>query len=311
MAAKDTITKVFMRDKAIFADVFNFLIYGGKQTIKPESLRELDSAVAVAPHDKDGRPLPEQKARDILKLMTVMEDDEAVYVALGIENQSQIHYAMPVRIMRYDSDYYSSQVEETAARHKANNDKAETDGEFLSGFYRGDKLIPVITVVFYFGFDEWTAPRALYEMFPPINEALRRLVPDYPINLIAPLELSDEEIERFVTDIRLVIQCLKYANDRKRFNEVVSENPAFKRISRRAADVINVMAKANLTFPENEEEVNMCLAIEEMRKEEREEGREEGILKILHTLVEKGLLSVKDAAENAGLSVEEFLRSKP
>ena len=195
----------------------------------------------------------------------------------------------------------------TAARHKANNDKAETDGEFLSGFYRDDKLIPVITVVFYFGSDDWNAPRSLYDMFPQTNKALRRLVPDYPINLIAPLELTDEEIETFVTDIGPVIQCLKYANDRKRFKEIVSDNPAFKHISRRAADVINVMTKANLTFPENEEEVNMCLAIEGIR----EEGREEGILEILHTLVEKGLLSVEDAAENSGLSLEEFIRSKP
>ena len=168
-------------------------------------------------------------------------------------------------------------------------------------------MIPVITVVFYFGTDKWTGARSLYEMFPPINEALRRLVPDYPINLIAPFELTDEEIERFVTDVKLVIQCLKYADDRKRFKEIVSDNPAFEHISRPAADVINVMTKANLTFPENEEEVNMCLAIEGIR----EEGREEGILEILHTLVEKGLLSVEDAAENSGLSLEEFMRSKP
>ena len=71
------------------------------------------------------------------------------------------------------------------------------------------------------------------------------------------------------------------------------------------------MTKANLTFPENEEEVNMCLAIEGIREEGRAEGRGEGILEILHTLVEKGLLSVEDAAENSGLSLEEFMRSKP
>jgi len=106
MSTKDTVTKYFMRDKATFADVFNFLIYDGKSIINPEALRELDSAVVVVPYGKDGKPIPKQMARDLLKLMTIMEDGEAIYVALGIENQSQIHYAMPVRIMFYDAAYY-------------------------------------------------------------------------------------------------------------------------------------------------------------------------------------------------------------
>ena len=59
----------------------------------------------------------------------------------------------------------------------------------------------------------------------------------------------------------------------------------------------------------------MCLAIEEIKKESEvrgeAKGEAKGIFKILHTLVEKGLLSIEDAAENAGVSVEEFQRSKP
>ena len=32
--------------------------------------------------------------------------------------------------------------------------------EFLSGFYREDRLIPIITVVVYFGADSWDAPKS-------------------------------------------------------------------------------------------------------------------------------------------------------
>ena len=31
-----------MKDNAIFADAFNFLIYDGKQTIQPEQLKDVD-----------------------------------------------------------------------------------------------------------------------------------------------------------------------------------------------------------------------------------------------------------------------------
>lgn len=36
-------------------------------------------------------------------------------------------------------------------------------GEYLTGFYSNGRLIPVITVVVYFGTDSWTAPRSLQE----------------------------------------------------------------------------------------------------------------------------------------------------
>ena len=50
----------------------------------------------------------------------------------------------------------------------------------------------------------------------------------------------------------------------------------------------------------------MCKAIDEMRKESRNEGRQEGFLEALAGLVQKGLLPLADAAKEAGLSPDEF-----
>ena len=44
MGSKDVVSKDYMRDESIFADVFNFKIYGGRQVVKPQSLTELDTA---------------------------------------------------------------------------------------------------------------------------------------------------------------------------------------------------------------------------------------------------------------------------
>ena len=59
-----------------------------------------------------------QKYRDLLKTATIMEDGEATYVLLGIENQTEVHYAMPVRNMLYDAMQYNQQVTEIAEKHK-------------------------------------------------------------------------------------------------------------------------------------------------------------------------------------------------
>lgn len=107
-----------------------------------------------------------QKYRDILKSAVVMQEDEAAYILLGIENQTDIHYAMPVRNMIYDALQYGKQVADTAANHRKNNKSFRkcTSGEYLSGFYKEDVLKPVVTLVIHFGADEWDAPLSLYEM---------------------------------------------------------------------------------------------------------------------------------------------------
>ena len=41
MSKKDTVTKAFMRENAVFADAFNYRIFNGKKVIQPERLREV------------------------------------------------------------------------------------------------------------------------------------------------------------------------------------------------------------------------------------------------------------------------------
>ena len=42
MAAKDIITKEYMKDAAVFADAFNFLLFDGKPVIDPSTLNAVD-----------------------------------------------------------------------------------------------------------------------------------------------------------------------------------------------------------------------------------------------------------------------------
>ena len=43
MGRKDTLTKEYMSQNDIFADVFNYLLYDGKPVIQPEHLVDKDS----------------------------------------------------------------------------------------------------------------------------------------------------------------------------------------------------------------------------------------------------------------------------
>lgn len=113
MGLADTVTKAYMKDNSVFADAFNYLIYGGEAVVDPKQLQELDTTEIALPfgsQDEDGKQPEEavQKYRDVLKSAIIKQDDEAAYILLGIENQTDIHYAMPVRNIIYDALQYGN-----------------------------------------------------------------------------------------------------------------------------------------------------------------------------------------------------------
>ena len=75
MSEKDTVTKEYMQNRENFADAFNFYLYDGRQVIKPEQLKPLDTTEIALPYGEDGKSVPVQKYRDVLKMVTAMTDD--------------------------------------------------------------------------------------------------------------------------------------------------------------------------------------------------------------------------------------------
>lgn len=270
----DVITKEYMKDPVIFADVFNKFLYHGKQVIRPESLIEMDSAEVVVPYGEGKAGVPEQKYRDALKLM--MTDGNIAYCILGCEDQSRVHYAMPVKNMLYDSMQYARQVTKAAKSHRQEKEHKPSSGEFLGGFHKTDRLIPVVTLVIYWGPDRWDGPLSLKEMYAAADDAIMQYVPDYKINLIAPEQMSDDEIKEFKSSLKEVMLYIKYSKDKAKLQEISQEDPNFLSMDRQAAEVINVTTNSRLKYPEGKETINMCLAIEEMRNESRLEGEIKG-----------------------------------
>ena len=97
MGMTDTVTKEYMRGNKVFADAFNYLIYGGEQVVKPALLQELDTTEIAIPFalDEEENTTEEavQKYRDVLKSTVIMQDAKASYILLGVENQTDVHYA--------------------------------------------------------------------------------------------------------------------------------------------------------------------------------------------------------------------------
>ena len=60
---KDVPTVKYLKDNNVFADVFNYYMYGGEQVIKPDMLHEKDPNEITLLQGKDGKQYPDKKYR--------------------------------------------------------------------------------------------------------------------------------------------------------------------------------------------------------------------------------------------------------
>lgn len=308
MGVADKETKAYMRENEIFADAFNFFLYDGAQKIQPGRLRELDTTELIQLPGTDEKQLSEviQKYRDVLKSVVMMQDEKASYLLLGIENQTEVHYAMPVRNMLYDAMQYGKQVSELAADHgKHRAELKMTGAEYLSGFLKTDKLLPVITLVIHFSAAEWDGAKSLHEMMEWPDAHLKEYVQDYKIQLIDPAKIRPEEFEKFSTSLREVLECIKYSKDKKKLRKLVENNPRMT-MEVNAARVVQAVTGTKFRISEETEVVDMCQAIDEMVEDGIKEGIEKGKLEALENLLKKGTISIQDAADCMAVSVAEF-----
>ena len=296
MGRKDTVTKDYIKQNTIFADAFNYYIYGGQQRIMPKQLRELDAAETIVPHGADDAGEPEQVYRDVMKSMVAMKDERAAYLLLGIESQGEVNYAMPVKNLVYDAINYARQVQKAASSHReAKDSKGHSKGEFLSGFYKADRLIPVITLVILFSPDEWDGPTSLHEMLNIEDEHILSLLPDYQIHLITPYGLSKDELNKFHSSLREVLTFIKYSKDKGKMEEAVRDN--FKKLRKEEINVLNYCANVNLKLPPGEEEVDVCKAWEDMKQETAAKAEERTLLEALRNIIEGFHVTAEKAME--------------
>ena len=292
LSAKDSMAKEYFADNARFADLCNNVLYGGREVILPENLKERDTTEVLTALGLDKKTIAMQKMRDIFKNASIKYTGKSYVVLIGVENQSDIHYAIPVKNMFYDVMAYGNQVKETAKKHRKEKDTATSD-EFLSGFTKEDKLIPVITITVYLGTKEWDGPRRLSDMFGEVDEELLPFIPDYRINLLAPREITD--FTRFRTSIRQLFEVLKNAYDKEKMQEVLQNDEKFSKVDRETVEAINLFAGTDIDIDEKEEVIDMCKAWEEQKNEGRELGERQ---KIISQIVKK-LQKDKSVAEIA------------
>lgn len=323
MGRKDVVSRQYLSSDEVFADVVNLSLYEGERIVQATDLVELDSTeeIAVTLEESLNKRTGNrkqihtiQKYRDIVRQVTIDNTEEYLArIIVGIEEQSEVHYAMPVRNMLYDALNYSGQVSRITERNRLEGIKVSS-AEFLSGFRKDDRLIPVITIVVTFQSEIWDGPMSVHDMLElrGIPERLKMRIPNYEMLLLQPLKYDESKEHDLQSTFGVVMGLLKYASSMEKFQQYVDEHEnILSNMPARAAAVVNEFCILDMSEQELEERrvINMCQAVRQMKEVSRREGEIAGEIKgeikgQVKVYYQKLNYSADQIAQELGMSVE-------
>ncbi|MCR5754220.1 MAG: UPF0175 family protein [Acetatifactor sp.] len=173
---------------------------------------------------------------------------------------------------------------------------------------KDDRLKPVITLVVYWGGDDWDDPRSLKEMLDTSDATILQHVSDYKLNLIVPKEIPD--FGKFSTDFGTVIHYIAISNDMEALRKLI-DDPSFQEVENECVRLINEFTNSNIPIEEGKECTNMCKGLSDLLEVERIEGRTEGRnagrLEIIVQMYQEGDITLEKACALLGCPEEEFL----
>lgn len=303
----DTVLKNYWNDNEQFADLFNAVLFDGKQIIESRELTDVDTEESSVLEHRDYAESI-KASRDNIKIQKKSSKYGMQFVLLGMESQEHIHYAMPMRIMGYDYGVYKKQYDSNAKQYKTAQGM-EKD-EYLSKMKKTDKLIAVVTVTIYYGKNPWDGAKSLHEMLD-IPVEMKNYVNDYKMLLIEARK--NELIFHNMNNINLFSLLNSLLDKSKTLKEIKEQ--VLKYTKEHLVDKSVIMAVAAATnckldynTLDKGGEVDMCTLFEEIAKEGEEKGRAEGRAEGIAEGKAKGIIKIlKKYNENDNTIIMELV----
>lgn len=256
MGEKDISEKLLEDYNDVFADIINVLLFNGKRLVEPEALEDSKHR---SQYKSDDAKLHEQE-RDVVKYWKEGRVSLAVY---GLENQTNVDGQMPVRILGYEGANYRSQ-------------------------YGQDRIIPVVTLVLYFGTKHrWNEPTELWDIME-ITEELKPYVNNCKINVVDVAWLTEEQLGKFTSDFGIIANF--FVNKRKNPKYIPDDGREFMhtdamlkflRVMTGDSQYEELLHNPNF----KKEGASMCSVVENLKLL----GREEERIDAIRNMIELGL----------------------
>ena len=196
MGEKDILEKKLLMFNDVFAEFINGIMFDGEEVVKEDELFDLSGWSRYKGDDSKYRI----QDRDVVKLW---KKENVIISLIGIENQDVPDKNMVFRVLSYDGASYRTQLAENGSKKK----QSEKNIKNLNFAVENQDIFPVITFVIYYGEEEWKHETTLLKRLK-IKGVLEKYASDYKINLIDLKKLSEDDINKFKKDFKLIVDYM-------------------------------------------------------------------------------------------------------
>ncbi len=265
-----------------FADLFNTICFGGKSIIQCADLSEAPTELLHMSSKKRVH-----KTTSFYRDVVMKYHKSGITLALlTVENQSKIHYAMPIRSLFYDALSYHKQWRNLARKYKKTKELKEKEA-FLSGMQKCDRFTPVISIVFYYGEEPWNWPKSLHDILD-IPPGWEPYVKDYTLNLVdagkCNLNFADTDNQDYFHLLSLLYdENISLKQRKQNVLDYCDHHPVTQEV---LSTVCASSSNYEIKFGDdtNEGVTHVCKVFDAEREAGRVEGRAEEIIKIYQEL---------------------------
>lgn len=221
MGSRDKRVKEFLKINSVFAQLFSEGVFDGKISVEPERIHELDTVNQETFKLEDGKFKDIERLRDVQKIAMLFDDKMEFQIIMGAEGQEGVHYFMPVRCMEFDALTYSFQCRKISEQAK----EQKVLRKYADGVPKGTKIVPTVTLVFYYGDEAWDGPQSIYDMLDIPDEMkgwAGAYISDYRMHIIDARHMTDKEIGKFSGDLKAFLLMIQEKFDEEKLKTVIA-----------------------------------------------------------------------------------------
>lgn len=112
--------------------------------------------------------------------------------------------------------------------------------------------------------------------------------------------INDKDFKKFHSSLKDVLLFIKYSEDKDVLINILNANESFRHLGRKEVDVLNACVGAKIEVKKDEEAVDVCLAIQQMKEEAAQEASKK-------TRISTLCAAAKNLMEKMGLSIEQSM----
>ncbi|MBR4672828.1 MAG: Rpn family recombination-promoting nuclease/putative transposase [Victivallales bacterium] len=248
MGLKDAATKNFFGRPDVLASLLDYVLYGGQHTVQRSQLRELSGEHCKINQVEVGKFKTDNRFRD--KLFEF--DTGSGLLSIGLELQSRNDNSMVLRIMHYDLRRFDT---------------------MLSGGQRSR----IINIVLSFDRKHRSSASCLREMFGEAPHIAEKYTYDYGFIGLNIYDLAEKSELFSCKELKEILNYFKNDQDRVELVKSITEGMLKGHLSRDAALVCATFMDLKIDIDNEAEEIDMCKAIRDFKRECIKEGKKLGI----------------------------------